>query len=321
MSNSIPAAIAAALESVPSDAGIRLETSAGLGNRGEVVVVTSPSGDVRRVVAVTSLDETDQVVRFVLGSTYLEAASDLDLIHRASTQGSYDLVFLAELYGEVFVENLGELVDHLAPPAVAAIAQSLVSDGDSMKGFEVGMPLGAPDDPRRRFRQMELDVLSKLTSACRSWRSGTELGALLVDPEELAPPRPGATPEEVFACLDAVLAILEELESTGQPFAFDVFLGNEDAVSELARWHREFGFDLIGCLHGLCWKPLALIDEAPTPSEGSTFDEFLEGCAENGVSTCHVVSAERTGGAMSVIKKGSGYCRPTVTNPREQVMA
>lgn len=227
------------------------------GGPGALAIASSSDLRRRRVVLVTATDDATRTVNVLLASNRTEMATDLDLIVRTDESGApYDLVVQAELYGPIFQEQLDGQVGEIDAAATQAVTDALDTDGESLDGREVGMPLGGLDDPRRAFKDHELGELMDLVAACRMWLANGRGDATDLDPSALFPPPKGSPIDEALDAVFELQLLLDQFESAGHRFSFDVVaLLEEQSFSELQRWRTEFGFDLWARLWRITCEP------------------------------------------------------------------
>lgn len=133
---------------------------------GSLAVVDSCDGKTRRMAIVTDVDA--DVCRVQLVTNYLEMATDFDMrVTESDTGFPTTLLIQPELYGSIFPNQIVRIVGAIAPELVAAVKNSLASDGESVPIDRSGLPLGWLDDPRRAFKEEELDDLVNLVKECR----------------------------------------------------------------------------------------------------------------------------------------------------------
>ena len=283
------------------------------GVAGELVVAESPEGTRRRVVLVTAADSAG-VAHVLLASNMIDQATDLDLIVTSPDSGaSYDLVVQAELYGPVFIEQLDAVVGSCDAAAVDALRAALRSDGASLEGLRIGLPLGGPIDPRRRFKEQELAELQEIVSACRRWLLGDAAEVVCIDPEELFPPPSGTSPEDGFDRLDRLVTLLDSYEKAGRYLPFELLaMLDESAHRELRRWHSEYGYDIWRTLQRLARHGDSSVEEVEVERENLT-ESFLARHAEAGTRTVDLVASTTLDGDLIVAKSRTrtrpSYCR------------
>jgi len=233
-------------------------TSEGL--MGDLAIAVAGEGRLpRRVVAVVGLDESTKTLVVHLTTNVVESATDLDLIvEKAESGPPCDLVLQGELYGPVFTEQLQDTVGRIEESYRSAISQAVITDGESLIEFHTGLPLGSPGDPRRRFKERELDDLEGLVEECRQWMSGAPASEEMLDPEMLLPP-PVDTPLEVAT--EMYLELLDTLNGLSRRDLSSELLAMLNEVGlldELRRWRTDFHLDVVRILDRL---PIV---EAPT---------------------------------------------------------
>lgn len=299
----------------------RIVTSASGAEVGSIALATSLGGDaVRRIVVVSGVDEDTKVAYIHLATNLIEAATDLDLIVPPDASGyPVPLVIQAELYGPVFIEQLVRAYGCLDSHTLDAFCSALYSDGASLEGRHVGLPLRTEGDARRGFKESELDALDVLVESCRSWLEGAAAPVALIDPALLLPPpqgTPHAVAEDQF--LDLMDAIRELRSLGGSMMDVIDLLGGVDVLQDLERWWTEFGMDrralrldLVMTTAVLSPEPLELL----TRSEGSAADRvtaaLVRYCAGRGDATLDLFSARDRADASIVVQQGAAgsYCR------------
>ena len=219
---------------------------------GELAIAESPDGTRRRVVLVTAVDRFG-VGHVLLATNAVDQATDLDLVVTSAESGaSYDLLVQAELYGPVFVDQLDGLIGSCDANTVDALRHALDTDGASLSGMRVGSPLGGPTDPRRRFKERELEELQEIVAVCRRWLQGEFADVVSIHPDELFPPPVGTPKDEGFDRLDRLVDLLDRFETTGRTLPFELLaILDEGARTELRRWHTEYGYDMWRALERL----------------------------------------------------------------------
>lgn len=282
------------------------------GDPGELAIAATEDLQLRRVVLVTSSREADRTLSIVLASNRTEMATDFDAVVTPETSSApYDLVVQGELYGPIFEEQLDWRVGELDTTTTSALAHALDSDGESLVGLSVGTPLGGADDPRRSFKDSELDELTQLVSSCRQWIANGRAESVDLDPRVLFPPPRGTPPDEALDAVDALRLLLDEFEAAGHRPSFDLitFLADE-AFEELRRWHREFGFDLWRRLERLAYGEFELPDVRSRADVRAT---VVAAYATAGVSTLDqwTFEADAWGDLLVETSDGSvrGVCR------------
>lgn len=217
------------------------------GELGEVDLAAAPDGQgTRRLVAIVGHNEAMKIVTIQLASEMVEAASDLDMVlSPAESELPFALVIQTELYGPVFLEQLQFRLGQLTEEQRIAVSEALISDGESLEGFGRGIPLAGPDDPRRAYKENELDDLEGLVEDCRRWLEGGAAKKHILDPELILPPPPG-TPIE--SAIDRFLELLDALDAMGAdlitvPSEFLALFSEAQLLDDIARWRTEFGFD------------------------------------------------------------------------------
>ena len=222
------------------------QTSAPDGVVGELVV--ADGGHNPRVFLITSADSTTRTLGVMLATNAVEMATDLDMLIGAAESGAaYDLVVQAELYGQVFPEQLRKLVGKIDEATTLQASESLKSDGASLAERPMaGPPLVYGDDPRRAFKHEELEDLRAICSECRRFLIDGVANFATVDPSILLPPPPGSDPLDAQDRLIEILDLLDEFQKSGQHVLAHLFdlLSVED-FGQIDRWRTEFGFDLV----------------------------------------------------------------------------
>lgn len=140
---------------------------------GELIVVEAPSPDsmLRRLVVVLSVG--DEFFRCQLVTNDADMATDLDMRLAPECSGfPTELLAQPELFGPILRVQAVESVGLIDADAVRSLRRALRTEGDSIPAHLSGLPLGDADDPRRAFKESELDDLNVLTMACRLWLQG-----------------------------------------------------------------------------------------------------------------------------------------------------
>lgn len=199
-----------------------------------------------RLVAVISRDQATRTLVVHLATNVIEAASDFDLIVLPPDAGvPFGIMVQSELYGPIFVEQLERAVGNLANEQLEALSRALITDGESLKGFPTGPALGGSNDPRRDFKNRELEDLNELVDECRSWLAGSPAPNELLDPELLIPPARGTDPA---MATDQFLELLDSMSALGTktiplPSGLLTLLGESGLLEEIFRWRTDFGLD------------------------------------------------------------------------------
>lgn len=305
-----------ALEAIPAD-----------GRPGEVSVARAsgdlPTGLIGRVIAVIASDEATRTLVVQLVTNEVENATDLDLIV-TSRDGSvpFAVAIQSELYGPIFSDQLERVVGKLSDHELHAVANALLTDGESLEGLLVGPPLGATDDPRRRFKERELDDLESLTAACRRWLARERSPHAVIDPRLLVPPPTGSSREiaedQFLELLDAVAALAEGPIEIPSEF----LAGSDDLLNEILRWRRDFGLDASRVLTRVRITELdsALAEDTPEPDDTEpsplavpdALHSYLASSARAGRQVVDVQSVRRCWGEHEVViltRAGARYCR------------
>jgi hypothetical protein len=305
------------LESHPSD-GLPSELSIAHANGQR-----RQGGQLARVVAVVTRDESNKTVVVQLATNETENATDFDLIVNMGEAGvPFALAIQSELYGPLFSDQLDGVIGMLGDRELHAVANALLTDGESLEGLLTGAPLGAAEDPRRAFKEHELDDLESLTSACRLWLAGARSADAVIDPRLLVPPTSG-TPREVAE--DQFLELLDAVAALGEgpiEIPSEFFEGTDDFLDAVLRWRRDFGLDASRILTRV---RITEVDNEPledvprdepadlSPLEvPSALRSYLSSCARAGRPMVDVQSVRRCWGEQEVFvltRAGHRYCR------------
>ena len=289
------------------------------GSPGELAVAEALDGSRRRVVLVTASDENG-VRQVLLASNALDQATDLDLVVQSAESGAqYDLMIQTELYGPVFVEQLDRLVGRCGSAATEAIRSALPTDGDSLHGWSAGIPLGGPDDPRRRFKEDELLELREIVATCRRWLLGEAGEVVSIHPEELFPPPPGSSLDEVLDRLTRVLDLLDRFEEAGRHLPWELLaMLDASARSEIRRWRTEYGSDVWTRIQHLAYHQDAeLVDEV---NATELTRAFIEAHAAQGTRTVDLVTARVTRTDEVIMIEGRASARRTFCRARTRAL-
>lgn len=239
----------AATESFSSSAPLRERAASA--QLGELAVLAGGDGALRRLVLVVQRDDETATAMIHLASTEIEAATDLDLKVGASDGPTpFDLMIEGELYGPVFVDQLTSAIGHLRDDQTLGVSTALITDGESLDGHTVGLPLGGPNDPRRIFKANELRELDSLVSVCREWLAGAPAPTAIFDPELLLPPAPGASVDEALDQFLELLDTLDEVHGGALVMTDDLaaMLDEELLLDEIFRWRDFVSYDALRCL-------------------------------------------------------------------------
>lgn len=203
--------------------------------------------ELRRVVAIVAAEKEVGVLSILLASSEIENATDFDLILGPGEAGlPYSAMVQSELYGPVFVEQIQGRLGAMSPDQASAARMAIQTDGASLDGYETGVPLGDPTDPRRAFKVKELDELESLVADCRQWLSGEPAETQMLDPELLLPPPQGTPLEQALDQFLELLDVVDEMEAQAVSIPESLFAGlvaEMDLVGELSRWRTEYGVD------------------------------------------------------------------------------
>jgi hypothetical protein len=215
---------------------------------GSVVKVQSyPDRDDRqiaRLAVVVAVNDEDQTIRILLAASAKEFATDLDLVVPPTVSGlPYDLLVQGELYGTIFEEQVVATIATLDPAFAAAADAALASDGESLEAYETGWPLGSIDDPRRAFKEHELDELEALVRECRRTADGLAADEQLLDVSLLMPPPVGTDPDVALERFVEVIGIAEN-KFAGKIELQPEWLDDEMLFTELHRWQSDFGLSV-----------------------------------------------------------------------------
>jgi hypothetical protein len=211
---------------------------------GRVVKVQSyPDHDDRQIArlgVVVAVNDQDQTIRILLAASAKEFATDLDLVVSSDASGlPYDLVIQGELYGTVFEEQVVAVVGTLDPALAIAADEAVASDGESLEAYETGWPLGSMEDPRRAFKEQQLDELEALVRECRRATDGLAADEQLLDVSLLVPPPAGTDPDIALERFVEALNVVKQLRSRKIELQAE-WLDDETLIAELYRW-QSFG--------------------------------------------------------------------------------
>ena len=240
---------------------------------GQIVKIQSYPGQDRTQIArlgvVVAVDNAEETVRFLLATPAKEFATDLDAVVSSQDSGlPYDLLVQGELYGTIFEEQVVAQVAAVAPELALAADASLSSDGESLEGYVTGWPLGSAEDPRRTFKESELDDLDALVHECRRSMDGLAAEGGILDVSVLLPPAAGTDPDEAG---DLFLEVLDLVSNSGMgtiklpPY----WLEDERLLTELQRWQSDFGLPASRILDRYVLTaddPVDSIDDEESPS-------------------------------------------------------
>lgn len=273
------------------------------GETGELAVAESTDGATRRVVLLAGTDARG-IGQILLASNALDQATDLDLIVEPAESGApYELMIQAELYGPVFIEQLDRLVGRCSSQTTEAVRSALRTDGESLEGRTVGLPLGGVDDPRRRFKEDELVELQAIVSTCRRWLAGDPSEVVSIHPEALFPPPTGTSLEEGFDRLDSVVDLLSSFERAGRHLPFELLaLLDDQAITEIRRWKSEYGFDMWNRLQRLASRAETEQIERQTVRSSELTESFLLIHAESGTKTVDLVASHVSDGTTQIVR-------------------
>jgi hypothetical protein len=215
---------------------------------GRVVKVQSyPDRDGRqiaRLAVVVAVNDEDQTIRILLAASAKEFATDLDLVVTPKvSELPYDLLVQGELYGTIFEEQVVATIATLDPALAAAADAALASDGESLEAYETGWPLGAIGDPRRAFKEHELDELEALVRECRRVADGLAADEQFLDVGLLVPPPVGTDPDIAGERFVEVLDVVEKL-GPGKIKLPPEWLDDDTLLAEFHRWQSEFGLPI-----------------------------------------------------------------------------
>jgi hypothetical protein len=258
-----------------------------------------------RIVAVLEHDESTRTVGIQLATNEIEQATDLDLIAEPTDTGApFALAIQSELYGPLFTEQLQGIVGRITDEQRQATAGALLTDGESLDADRTGAPLSGPDDPRREFKERELDELDQLVAECRGWISGRPAPVEMLDPELLLPP-PSDTPTgEAIDQFIELLDALDELGGTAVPLLSGVvtLLAETALLDEITRWRTDFGLDAARVLShftitdSIGYVPIAAgaLEEGPIERRtDKVLNPFLESQASAGRAVIDIRTARR----------------------------
>lgn len=216
------------------------------GVAGEIAVAAC-SSQLKRLVCVLSREDDTQTLSIQLITNVVEAATDLDLIVRSKDSGlPFDALLQSELYGPIFVEQLEDARGSIPDAMREAASVALATDGESLFRFETGLPLGNLDDPRRGFKESELQDLEALVAECRRWLAGGRSDSRLIDPELLLPPAAGTSQEDAVDQFLELLDVLDRLPESDLQFPSEllVLFDESGLMDELFRWRSDFSMDV-----------------------------------------------------------------------------
>jgi hypothetical protein len=258
-----------------------------------------------------------------LATNEIENATDLDLIVGSRETGvPFAVAIQSELYGPLFSDQLVRAVGKLGDTELHAVANALLTDGESLEGLPVGPPLGASDDPRRRFKERELDDLDALTEACRRWLACEPSPQAVIDPRLLVPPATGSPRElaedQFLELLDAVAA----LDDGPIKIPSEFLEGSDVLLDEVLRWRRDFGLDASRVLTRVRVTELdsaPVVDppfddraETSAPTVPRALHAYLLSSARAGQAVVDVQSVRRCWGEREIViltRAGARYCR------------
>jgi hypothetical protein len=195
---------------------------------------------IARLAVVVEVNDEDQTIRVLLAASAKEFATDLDLVVPPKvSELPYDVLVQGELYGTIFEEQVVATIATLDPALAAAADAALASDGESLEAYETGSPLGSIDDPRRAFKEHELDELEALVRECRRAADGLAAEEQFLDVGLLVPPPVGTDPDIARERFIEVLEIVKQL--AGKVELQPEWLDDEVLLTELHRWQADFG--------------------------------------------------------------------------------
>jgi hypothetical protein len=198
---------------------------------------------ISRLAMVVSVNHDDESARILLTTPATESATDLDLVLSSQDSGlPYELLVEGELYGWIFEEQIKAVIANVDPAFAVAADAALVSDGESLKGMKTGWPIGPFQDPRRDFKELELDQLEALIRDYRRVVDGLAAPGDLLDVGLLVPPPHGSDPELAGERFVELLDVVDQL-GPGCIELPEEWLDDETGIllDELHRWQSDFG--------------------------------------------------------------------------------
>lgn len=215
------------------------------GDPSEIAVAAPVGGeDGRRIVAVVSAQQETQTLTINLATEVVESATDFDLVLESGDGDlPFTLVLEAELYGPIFAEQLDGAIGRLDEKHRVAISRALVSDGESLTAFRTGLPFAGPNDPRREFKERELEDLERLVAKCRSWLAGEPVFDEILDPELVLPPPAGTSQDEAEDLYLELCDVINRMSTPALPSELLALMSEAELLIEISRWRTEFGLD------------------------------------------------------------------------------
>ena len=254
---------------------------------------------------------TERTLSILLATNRTEMATDLDaVVDHTNSSAPYDLLIQGELYGPIFAEQLDGRVGSITADAALALARALDTDGESLKGFDVGLPLGGVDDPRRSFKDEELVELMHLVAPCRRWLAGGRADTTSIDPEVLFPPARGTSADKAYEAIDEVLALLDQMELGGHRVSVDVCaLLDDESFAELQRWRTDFGINIWARLQRLAFDNTDR--GAPEPVSRTELREtYVASYAARGKPALDLLTRRATAWTETLVEESfGGVCR------------
>lgn len=196
---------------------------------------------IARLGLVVAVDSVEETVRIALATTAKEFATDLDAVVPSHVSGlPYDLLLQGELYGTIFEEQVVDQIALIEMELALAVSRAVASDGESLDGYATGWPLGSSEDPRRTFKELELDDLDTLVRECRRAMDGLAADEGILDVSLLLPPDAGTDPDTAAERFLEVLDLVSTFGS-GTIELPPYWLEDERLLAELQRWQSDFG--------------------------------------------------------------------------------
>ena len=201
----------------------------------------------RCIGLITHIDDENETISIALTSNEIEMATDIDLIVSSDdTKLPFSLLMEAELYGPIFSEQIVGIVGNIGKMEFDSFRNSLLTDGESIENFNIGLPLSGPHDQRRLFKHSEFERLQPYVEYARDWLAGRPGFITSIHPSMLVPPPPGTPQGEAVMKGLEVLDLLESLSKIDfqQPSELLAILEHDGMMPELSRWRTEFGIDV-----------------------------------------------------------------------------
>lgn len=135
---------------------------------GEIAI--AQAGTLRSHVIVRDVHEHEgrRYANVTICDNIIEMATDLDLIVPGHVNRPYRLVAYAELYAQVWDDQLVEHLGMLTDAELEGLRGALATDGESLDDLEHGLlPLAGPFDGRWQYRhKMLYEVVMPLREDC-----------------------------------------------------------------------------------------------------------------------------------------------------------